>query len=141
MDFLPPDNRFNSWSGDDTGGNPPPDSNYNFFGYFYSGTNAEVCEGIWLKDDIFDPTQGIDPSQDDNINRALNEGLDAIHTSLLGIERLVNETDVPEDARREATGYLTIGEAYERGSRLPPGLEWGIYRRNGNYYLAIWGSG
>lgn len=139
-DYLPPLGNFNSWTGDDSGGSPPPDSSYNFFGYFYSGTSAEVCQGVWLKDDIFDPTTGLDPTQDENIDRALNEGLDAVNTAIMGIERLVNEIDVPDEARREATGYLTIGEAYERGSRLYEGLQWGIYRKNGQYYLAIWGS-
>lgn len=140
-DFIPPfDGEFDSGVWGD--GQPsPPGHDYTFVGYFYSGQQEEICQGIWLRDEAIKIGTDLPPDLDATINDALSKALDGFGQALLGIDKLVNEADVPEGARREATGYLTIGEANERGGRLPPGLDWGIYVRGGLYYLAIWGSG
>lgn len=141
-DFIPPfDGDFEPGIGGDMGGDTPPDSSYVFAGYFYTGDTGEVCLGVWLRGDALDSGTGIPPELDEQVNQALNQMIDGVGATLLGLDRLIAREDVPEDAQRRASGFLTIEEAFERGNRLPKGLDWGIYYDNGVYRLAIFGSG
>lgn len=140
-DFIPPNFGDDSGIGGSADSSLPPGSDYSFAGYFYVGDSQETCLGVWLRSELSDDYTNFNPTIDPSIENAIEQGLEGFSTALLGIERLIDSSDVPRDARRDATGYLTLGEAMERGARLPGGVAWNIYIRNGNYYLAVIGSG
>lgn len=119
------------------GNSQAPDLTYDFRGYYYFGFDNEVGVGLYLKDvDVHDESL-INIQGAATITATI---IDEINSDMFGLYRMTTEDQVSDDQRREATGYLTLGEVYERGNRIE-GVEWGIYEKYGQFYLWVGDSG
>jgi hypothetical protein len=119
---------------DSSNARPPLD--YNFQGLYYFGSDDELAVSIYLKD--FDDGSERDISDSSPL---LVEVLNSLQADAYGIARIMDASEVALEHRREASAYLTIGEAYARGERIPKGVRWGVYQRGEAFYLWVGDSG
>lgn len=108
-----------------------PSLEYNFLGYFYYGNDDELGLGVYIKDTADGEERNLS-----DVSGLMEEFSSNLTADMYAIERITPYEQVSADERREASAYLTLAEAFERGSRIK-GVNWGIYELNDGYHLWV----